>query len=154
MKILIFTLAALFFVVLVGGSADNPKDEFETTRKAAEQGHADAQFYLGVKYANGVGVPKDSVKAVEWFRKSADAEQGDAYAQFYLGVKYARGEGVPKDLVLAYMSLNLAMSPNLASVTLSEVRKARDDLAKSMTPDQISEAQRLSHEWKPAERRK
>jgi TPR repeat protein len=152
MKILIFTLAALFFVVLVGGSADNPKDEFETTRKAAEQGHADAQFYLGVKYANGEGVPKDSVKAVEWYRKAA--EQGDADAQFYLGVKYARGEGVPKDLVLAYMSLNLAMSPNLASVTLSEVRKARDDLAKSMTPDQISEAQRLSHEWKPAERRK
>ena len=44
-----------------------------------QQGHADAQYNLGVMYANGSGVPKDEVKAVEWYRKAA--QQGHAHAQ-------------------------------------------------------------------------
>ena len=50
---------------------------------------AAAQFKLGVMYENGEGVPKDSVKAVEWYRKAA--EQGYAPAQFKLGWMYANG---------------------------------------------------------------
>jgi uncharacterized protein len=34
-------------------------------------------------YANGTGVPKDEVKAVEWYRKAA--EQGNAVTQYNLG---------------------------------------------------------------------
>lgn len=47
--------------------------------KAAEQGHADAQFYLGVAYDNGWGVRQDYSEAVKWYRKAA--EQGLAQAQ-------------------------------------------------------------------------
>ena len=36
-------------------------------RLAADQGHAAAQFNLGVMYANGEGVPQDYVKAHMWF---------------------------------------------------------------------------------------
>ena len=38
-------------------------------RRAADQGHADAQFNLGVSYADGEGVPQDftSASPVEWF---------------------------------------------------------------------------------------
>jgi TPR repeat protein len=53
-------------------------------QELAEQGDAEAQFNLGVMYANGEGVPKDDVEAVKWYRKSA--EQGYALAQFNLGV--------------------------------------------------------------------
>ena len=35
---------------------------------AAEQGSADAQYNLGVMYANGNGVPKDNTEAVKWYR--------------------------------------------------------------------------------------
>ncbi len=35
-------------------------------RKAAEQGHADAQFTLGLMYADGRGVPKDEQMAHFW----------------------------------------------------------------------------------------
>ena len=35
-------------------------------RKAAEQGHADAQYQLGLSYANGEGVPEDDVQAYAW----------------------------------------------------------------------------------------
>ncbi len=47
-------------------------------RKAAERGHADAQFNLGVMYNNGEGVPEDDIEAVKWYRKAA--EQGNALA--------------------------------------------------------------------------
>ena len=64
--------------------------------RAAEQGHAGAQFNLGLLYAEGQGVPQDSTKAVEWFTKAA--EQGNVDAQNNLGVMYLVGEGVPKDI--------------------------------------------------------
>ena len=35
-------------------------------RQAAEQGHAQAQFNLGVMYYNGEGVPQDLVLAHMW----------------------------------------------------------------------------------------
>ena len=38
------------------------------TRRLAEQGDADAQFNLGVMYANGEGVPQDEAEAVRWYR--------------------------------------------------------------------------------------
>ena len=40
-------------------------------RKAAEQGHADAQYFLGSLYYNGQGVAQDEAEAERWFRKAA-----------------------------------------------------------------------------------
>ena len=71
--------------------------------KLAEQGHASAQYNLGVMYAKSQGAPKDEQQAVTWFRKAA--EQGDGPAQFNLGVMYALGQGVPKDEQSAYFFL-------------------------------------------------
>jgi len=67
----------------------------EWYRKAAEQGNADAQNYLGVMYEKGQGVNQDYSQAVEWFRKAA--EQGYASAQCNLGVMYELGRGVNQD---------------------------------------------------------
>ena len=43
----------------------------EWYRKAAQQGHASAQFNLGVKYAKGKGVPQDYAAAHKWFNLGA-----------------------------------------------------------------------------------
>ena len=51
--------------------------------KAAEQGLAIAQFYLGQMYESGRGVTQDDEQAVEWWKKAA--EQGNASAQYHLG---------------------------------------------------------------------
>jgi len=48
-------------------------------RKAADQNHAAAQWYLGEKYANGEGVSKDLGEAIRWYRRSAD--QGNITAR-------------------------------------------------------------------------
>jgi TPR repeat protein len=63
------------------------KDEVEAVkwyRKAAEQNDAEAQYNLGLCYANGQGVAKDEAEAVKWYRKAA--EQNDADAQYNLGL--------------------------------------------------------------------
>ncbi len=80
-------------------NGDNKPKDFARYLKAAEQGDAAAQSNLGEMYYKGEGVPKDSVKAVEWYRKAAN--QGDARGQSSLGMMYAKGEGVPKDSVEA-----------------------------------------------------
>ena len=62
----------------------------EERGKAAEQGHAAAQYMLGLCYELGEGVEQDQVKAVEWYRKAA--EQGQAVAHCSLGRCYAEGK--------------------------------------------------------------
>ncbi|MBS0649271.1 MAG: SEL1-like repeat protein [Verrucomicrobia bacterium] len=68
---------------------------FSRFKKAAEQGDAQAQYSLGLCYANGQGVAQDYKEAVKWYHKAA--EQGYAYAQHNLGVCYGNGQGVAKD---------------------------------------------------------
>ena len=38
---------------------------FQWCSKSAKQGHVEAQYYLGLKYANGNGATKDSKQAAE-----------------------------------------------------------------------------------------
>lgn len=64
----------------------------EWYRRAADKGHAGAQFNLANMYRDGLGVPRDAGLAVTWYQKAAD--QGDAIAQFSLGSIYEAGAGV------------------------------------------------------------
>ena len=64
--------------------------------RSAEQGYADAQFNLGLMYANGEGVEVDTSKAVELFKQAA--EQGNVDAQNNLAAMYYTGEGVDRDV--------------------------------------------------------
>ena len=82
----------IIFVSVILSFAAN----IDELKKAAEQGYAQAQYNLGVCYANGDGVEKNPTEAVKWYRKAA--EQGDALAQCNLGVCYANGNGVEKNL--------------------------------------------------------
>ena len=109
-------------------------------RRAAEQGYADAQSYLGWMYKTGRGVPQDDAQAVQWYRQAA--EQGYARGQHNLGDMYRDGTGVRKDIVAAYMWFNLA-----ASNGYKKAAEQRDSLARSMTKEQLAEAQRRTREW-------
>ena len=64
-------------------------------RPLAEQGNHSAQFFMGVCYANGYGVPKNLELALQWYRLSSD--QGNWLAQNDLGVMYQNGDGVLQD---------------------------------------------------------
>jgi TPR repeat protein len=75
------------------------KPALDNTQAQADQGEAEAQFSLGLKYANGEGSAQDYGRAAEWYLKAA--EQSHTLAQFNLGVIYAKGHGVPRDDVRA-----------------------------------------------------
>lgn len=77
-------------------------------KASAEAGQAEAQFDLGLLYAQGLGVQRDLTVASNWYRKAA--EQGNAEAQFALGQMYSRGWGVPRDMADALRWLQMANS--------------------------------------------
>jgi TPR repeat protein len=134
-------LGAAFFL----GKGGLTKDEVEAVkwfRKAAEQNVADAQFSLGVCYANGQGVTKDDAESVKWFRKAA--EQNLADAQYNLGVCYDSGEGVAKDEVEAYKWWLLA-----AGQGNDDAKYNMTIVENKMTREQIAEGQRLARDFKP-----
>ena len=77
----------------------------------AEQGQAEAQFYLGLIYYMGQGISEDYAEAFKWFRKAAD--QGLAQAQNNLGIMYETGQGVPKDYKEAVGTLDGSVESSL-----------------------------------------
>jgi hypothetical protein len=128
------------------GVARNYAEALKWYNLAANQGYAMAQYAVGLMYMNGEGV-HDDAEAVRRFRNAI--EQGiDQPAlreiQMDLGLMYEAGRGVPKDYVLAYMWFDLSAA---GGEGLSG--SIRDNICRSMTPDQIAEAQKLAREWQP-----
>src|ERR1017187_7820115 len=70
---------------------DAARKHFLDYQAEAGQGNAKAQCDLGICYMSGLGVGKDYVEAVKWFRKAAD--QNHAKAQALLGASYAHEIG-------------------------------------------------------------
>lgn len=62
------------------GAAKDIAEAAKWYRKAADQGHAPAQYLLAVAFANGRGVTKDGAEAVKWYRKAAERGHKDAQA--------------------------------------------------------------------------
>lgn len=58
----------------------------------AKRGHPEAEFRLGMAYAEGLNVPQDDGLAAFWYEKSA--MQNYPYAQYNLGLLYRKGKGV------------------------------------------------------------
>ena len=72
------------------------EEAFKCFKRLAEQGHAGAQYSLGMRYYLGEGTLTDKKKAFYWFTQAA--EQGLAYAQHKLGILYYVGEGTSADM--------------------------------------------------------
>jgi len=109
-------------------------------RKLANQGDADAQWQMGVRYHNGEEVPQNDAQAVRWFLRAA--EQGHVTAQATLGAYYWAGRGVPPDLSKAYVWSALALAQG------DENSKSRlEGLASQMTRAQVSAARQQAEVW-------
>ncbi len=85
---------------------------------------------------------QDFARARQWYEKAA--AQGVANAQYDLGVLYSNGHGVTQNIVQAHKWYSLAGANGH-----TKAAAYRDTLTKQMTPDQITEAQKLAREWKP-----
>ena len=103
-------------------------------RLAAKQGSWQAQFNLGLMYQTGDGVAQDDAEAVKWYRLALEL----AVARSNLGVMYATGRGVSQDYAKAYALFSIYGTDKAA--------KNRDLAARSMTPQQIADAQKMAQE--------
>ena len=144
----------------------------------AKQGHAVAQYNLGLLYAKGQGVPKDDAQARQWHEKAA--VQGHADAQVNLGSLYDYGRGGPQDFKMAvrWYRRSADQGNDLAQRRLGLLYERgdgveqdyvqaymwyklgaangvkagavmRDELAIRMTSEQILAAKKLVREWRP-----
>ncbi len=125
----------------------------EEWRPLAENGHATAQYQLGILYYRGEGVVQDDRKAAIWFEKAAEA--GDADAQFNLALMYLHGRGVPQNFVRAHMWFSLAAwrysnaaRQDWAIRNTRWAARNRDWVLAQLSPKQIAEARRLVKNWK------
>ena len=82
-----------------GGQPIDPAQQRALLTNAAIANSADAQFQLGLMYANGVGGPKDDFAARSWFEKAA--AQNDPDALDWMGSFAASGRGGPRDVTAA-----------------------------------------------------
>lgn len=73
---------------------------FARTLKSARLGLPDAQYEVGLMYANGVGAPQDFKQAIHWIRLSA--ERGHVPAQYLLATRYASGVAIEKSETQAF----------------------------------------------------
>jgi uncharacterized protein len=108
-------LALVFLGVAAAGSHEDGEAAFQRGdyptalrlfSKLAEAGDVIAQFYLGLMYAHGEGVPQDYAQAASWYRKAAD--QGNVDAQVNLGLMYYYGRGVAPDHATSRMWYQMA----------------------------------------------
>lgn len=77
-------------VVVDGSKVEIDEVEWlQWCRRAAEEGHAEAQASLGSAYHDGYAAPQDHAKAMIWYRKAA--EQGCAKGQVGLADMYRHG---------------------------------------------------------------
>ena len=96
-----WTLPAVVLLVLTLGRCSGPpsvqdnlgrvETSLEGLRGRAEQGDAEAQVTLGLRYKHGMRVPKDSSEGLNWFLRAS--LQGNAFAQARLGAMYRDGLG-------------------------------------------------------------
>ena len=130
----------------LSGDRATPKNAAQALQwleMAAKKGHADARYNLGIMYRAGQGALQNFETAFHWFELAA--MQNHVEAQYNVGLMYKTGMSVPVDMVKAYTWVNLAAAQGHIGAIA-----ARDSLLQSMTPQQITEGQRASREWKSA----
>jgi TPR repeat protein len=151
------------------------KTAFKKFLQLANQGDAQAQYFIGVMYVKGRGITQNITESMKWFRKAA--EQGDAKAQYELGERHECGCGISLNTseavkwyrmaakqghakaqyILGVMYeigkgveknyVNAQMWNILASAQgHSDAKRNLSSLDQKMTPHQRAEAKRLANE--------
>lgn len=120
------------------------KTLLEELRQQAEEGKTRMNQELKKMDPAIPPIQGDAMQAYDSFFRSM--QRADPYAMSDMGTRYAQGIGVRPDPVLAYAWFTLALdfSPN------PRVQALRDEVAKSMTPEQIQAAETMAATLKEA----
>ncbi len=100
--VLIFSVMVLSIEIKRQGHDNNPVNSSieDVINNLAEQGDAEAQLKMGLRYALSPWNTKDEKQAAQWFEKAA--EQGQVEAQYRYGYALLKGLGVVQDYKMAF----------------------------------------------------
>ncbi|GLQ17571.1 peptidoglycan-binding protein [Maritalea porphyrae] len=110
--------------------------------RAAEAGNRMGMHNLAALYASGPDSDRDFSAAARWFEEAA--KRGVLDSQFNLGMLYARGLGVGQDFAQSFKWFSIA-----AANGDKDAQKARDDVARSLDPAQMSDIKQELAAWQP-----
>ena len=115
---------------------------FEMLYPMAQTGNADAEELIGSMYALGLSVPRDDVRAFEWYLRAS--LRGHAGAQSGIGWYYEVGRGMPApDLIRGYAWYTLSAIGGDPDAAIS-----MEEIVKKMTPDQIKKSHILVKDYR------
>ena len=167
---------ASFYTHPPDGSTPDLGRAMRYCEKAADFGNARAQAILGNFLATGVQGRPDYEQAAKWYRKASD--QGEPEAQYALATMLEKGNGTSTDLSLAEHYYQLAAEQGIAEaqLRLGEILAANKDsggsrvnaykwlmlaqasskesgpiltdLRKSMSEQEVAEAEREVDKWR------
>lgn len=92
------------------------QEAFYLLAPEADAGNPRAQALIAYMYANGLGMPKDSIKAVTWYGRAAAKDLPQAY--FALGELHYFGEGLPQDYQRAMQYYQIAADKGVTKAKL------------------------------------
>jgi len=128
---------AKMLLLEVASDRGNSLDAVRWLQSAAENDNPGAMVELGKLYRSGFGVLQDYDQAARWIRTAA--LRGDAEGMLELGRLYRDGIGFRRDPVRAYVWFNRA-----AAALNIEAARDRDDVARSLSADELKQAQAQS----------
>ena len=123
--------------------------EFQRTKMKAEEGSADAAYFMGLFYLYGLGSfldPNEEI-AAKWFRFSAEGGHNDAQCALGLLLYYGLGN-IKKDIAAATSYFRFASNDGhsvghwMYAKSLYETASTDDDFSEN-TKEQFQEAARL-----------
>lgn len=106
-----FLLAVFFFLNVSFAYTTYSHVTIPELIELAESGDVDAQYQLGVRYYDGIGVNMNWKLAADYFSLAAD--QGDPISQYNLGWMFHSGHGVELDYEKAAKYFLLAAEQGL-----------------------------------------
>jgi hypothetical protein len=119
------------------------KEALDEYRILADGGSIAAQLRIGWFYQEGLGVPRNTDEACQWYKKAA--ENGSSLGQFYLGSLYAR----EKNYQQAVDMLNKAAAQNYmpAMYRLGQMYDAGEGVApdRKKALEYIEQAAEMGH---------
>jgi len=140
----------------------DPEKTLRWMQLAAENGNAEAQFYMGVSYDFGTlgHASRDFEKALVWYRRAA--EQGEPRAMRELSRMYLAGHGVQPNQVEALKWLLLAVprypppterpayGAGFDTTGRTEATAYRARLADYLSTKVVTDAERKAKAWEKA----
>jgi TPR repeat protein len=113
----------------------------QKTFDKAQAGNNQAQFDMGERFFQGLGVPKDYAESAAWFQRAA--QQGNTRAQNYLAMMCFLGRGVNVDPAEAYKWSCLA-----AASGEEEVLNTKRKIASKISLETLAEGDKRVAEFK------